>query len=480
MQHTLFPEIYRSELAECVGFLAAPLLILNNILHSDGREAIITAIKRDQEEQSKARALLRDQIYKGGGVNRHMNPELVLLFLTSRAFYPDCYGERGYQLLLESESIKNFLANRAISTFPSQSTVHEQVTAVSETTLVLLNQSVLSYAKELKCDDMSAAIIDSTAIEANSAWPVDSSLLKRLAAKLSSRLSRAHAKMSVRSQRSCSLSQLLKNCDKLAGLDFYISNLKGKRGAPKKRSDAYHEILNRCDSIIQRVKIVISKLLPFMDLVEKELFNQTFKMFQNKVLSVSYRFDRAPDSYDPKTSPKVNSIGDNEAVFIKKGGRETVFGYRPSFSFSINGFMVCHTIELGNTSDSKAFNEVLKEHEEMAKTKPAFISVDDGYCAAANLDEAITQGASVISFSGSKGKKLLGATLYDSEQYRLARHIRSASEAGISQIKNTYRFKRFSVCGIDRIRQEMGICMFGYNISRIVALIMRREETIAA
>lgn len=476
MQDTLFPEINRQELAECVGILAPVLLILNNILHSDHHSSIVTAIKNDQQEASKARALLNGRVYQGCGAGRHMNPEVVLAFLVARAYYPDCFGERGFQYLLESESLKDFLAQRGINRFPGKSTIHDQISSVSDETLFLLNQITLQYAKHLAYDDMSAAIIDSTAIAANSAWPVDSSLLKRLGFKLSDLIGIAHRNLTVRQQRSCSIKQVQKDCQKLFELDLYISSLTGKKGAPAKREKAYDELLDRCERVICRLNRSKDKLFKGMALDQKNAFEEILKMFTEKTSKVNFRFGRAPEGYNPKASQAINSFGDNEGAFIKKGGRETVFGYRPSFSFSINGFIVCYTIELGNTADSKAFPKILKEHQKMTGEYPVMISVDDGYASKKNLTEAIKNKACVISFSGSKGKAVLGDALYEEEEYRRARHIRSASEAGISQLKNTHDFKRFSVSGIERTRQELSICMFGFNLQRIVTLALRSTQ----
>ena len=97
-------------------------------------------------------------------------------------------------------------------------------------------------------------------------------------------------------------------------------------------------------------------------------------------------------------------MSDDDASFIKKGGRETVFGYRPNFAFSANGFLTSFTLESGNTSDSKAFTNCLEENEKMTGQKAIMVSVDDGYSSAANLGYAIEKGAELVSISGSKGK----------------------------------------------------------------------------
>ena len=69
------------------------------------------------------------------------------------------------------------------------------------------------------------------------------------------------------------------------------------------------------------------------------MLDEDFSRFIDKVLMVEHRFKMAPEDYDAKTARKIYSMSDDDAAFIKKGGRETVFGYRPNFAFSANGFL---------------------------------------------------------------------------------------------------------------------------------------------
>ena len=108
------------------------------------------------------------------------------------------------------------------------------------------------------------------------------------------------------------------------------------------------------------------------------------------------------------------------------------------------------------------------------------ISVDDGYSSAANLEDAIEKGATLISISGSKGKQLLGEEVYESENYQLARNIRSISEAGISKLKNYHNLERFTVCGLKRVRQEILISTIGFNLERFCQLLCQMEQEVAA
>ena len=116
----------------------------------------------------------------------------------------------------------------------------------------------------------------------------------------------------------------------------------------------------------------------------------------------------------------------------------------------------------------------------MTEKTPAMISVDDGYCSSENLNHAIQNGTALISFSGSKGRKLLGDDIYESENYQLARNLRSISEAGISKLKNYHNLARYTVCGIKRVRQQTLIKAIGFNLERLCQLLCQNQVKVAA
>lgn len=481
MNDTLFPEYFIEELRQTAGILSGPLKIAGQIILRPDFEKIEASIKNDQLHLSESRALSRNRGFQNSGGQKHPSAQLVVAFFIARHFYDNCYGERGYRMLCENSSLQDFIGRLGLSSFPSRNTIHEQINALSEQTLELFHQSILSCVEESGLDDFSAVIIDSTGIKADSAWPVDSELLKKLSCKIMGKIERIHDKLSYSERKAISLKRLQNSCDNFKKLDFAISMLKGKKGARQMRRQLYtKELLPKCRKFIKRLEEILPKIKQYCSVIQSMLIDEYFSRFVDKVLMVEHRFKMAPENYDAKTARKIYSMSDDDAVFIKKGGRETVFGYRPSFAFSASGFLTAFTLETGNTSDSKAFIKCLEKSEQMTEKTPAMISVDDGYCSSENLNHAIQNGTALISFSGSKGRKLLGDDVYESENYQLARNLRSISEAGISKLKNYHNLARYTVCGIKRVRQQTLIKAIGFNLERLCQLLCQNHVKVAA
>ena len=482
MEYTLFPGFCLEKLQEAAGILEGPLEIAATILQNAQFSEIRTSIENDQKTKSLERAQKRGLEFRNGKTKSHMKPELVVAFFIARNFYNDCYGSRGYQLMCENSSLQKFIAKMGLVSFPKKNTIHDQISLLSERSFFLFNKATLNCVQQEGLDDFSALIIDSTAVEADSSWPVDSEILKKLCSKFMKYLEEIHQDLPSLVKRKIPIQRLQNYCRNLAELDFEISYLKGRKGARSMRKKLYvHEVIARSRKFIERFEVILKRIkqLP-QSFSTIDAIQETASRFLDKLLMVEHRFGVAPQDYDDKTARKIYSMSDDDASFIKKGGRETIFGYRPSFSCSAMGFISSFTLEAGNTNDSKAFSKCLERNKEATGVYPSMISVDDGYSSIKNLNLAIDQEASLISISGSKGKKILGTELYDSQQYKLARNIRSISEGTISKLKNYHGLKRFRVCGIKRVRQETFIAVIGFNLERLCQLLSQNVLKVAA
>ena len=102
------------------------------------------------------------------------------------------------------------------------------------------------------------------------------------------------------------------------------------------------ELLPKCRKFIKCLEEILPKVKQHCSVIQSMLIDEYFSRFVDKFLMVEHRFKMAPENYDAKTARKIYSMSDDDAVFIKKGARETVFGYRPSFAFSasVNKFCV--------------------------------------------------------------------------------------------------------------------------------------------
>ena len=170
------------------------------------------------------------------------------------------------------------------------------------------------------------------------------------------------------------------------------------------------------------------------------------------------------------------SISDLSAKFILKGGWDKTFGYRPQLSFSESNLVTALIVPEGNAADQGQYISLVKVTIANTGVVPKVVSTDDGYTGAEQLAECLALGVKIVSFSGARGKALLGEEKWESAPYKEARKARNGAESGISVLKGVERFGQLATSGIENVRGELLGKVISYNALKIVTLRKRKYE----
>jgi hypothetical protein len=108
---------------------------------------------------------------------------IVYLFLMLRGFTGGCKDQQARLLLQESITLRLWLEHLGLE-LPPASTLSENLNAVSNQTRSLIHQVQLRFILQQGLDDFQKCFIDSTAVEANTNRPTDSTILVRLIARI--------------------------------------------------------------------------------------------------------------------------------------------------------------------------------------------------------------------------------------------------------------------------------------------------------
>jgi hypothetical protein len=108
---------------------------------------------------------------------------IVYLFLMLRGLNGGCKDQHARLLLEESITLRLWLEHLGLE-LPPASTLSDNLNAVSNQTRALIHQVQLRYIIHQGLDDFQKSFIDSTAVEANTERPTDSTILVRLIARV--------------------------------------------------------------------------------------------------------------------------------------------------------------------------------------------------------------------------------------------------------------------------------------------------------
>ena len=406
---------------------------------------------------------------------------IVYLFLMLRGWAGGCKDQQARLLLEESITLKLWLEHLGLQ-LPPASTLSENLNAVSNQTRRLIHQAQIRYILQQSLDDFQKCFIDSTAVEANTERPTDSTILIRLISRICTTGANLH-RLGLPDMNPLGLSA---QQQELRRYGQQIDFLQGKGRAEAKRRKLYFQL-------VRRVRRIRKRLLRDLESVRRNLEARTDlppsrRLMSEEVLGLITEdlsaLEQAAQACERRimgqekvpVAEKIISLSDSDASFIVKGGWNTVVGYRPQLARSGRGFVTGLFLHRGNTADSLHLVTMVKEQIANTGMIPSMASADDGYSSQLGRNEVLGLGLKVVSIGGAKGKKITEAQQWNSRPYRQARAERSAMESLLFTLKEGFEFGALARRTHENVLAEMLEKVLAYNICQIIRLRKKLSE----
>ena len=365
---------------------------------------------------------------------------------------------------------------------PPASTLSDNLNAVSNSTRSLIHQVQLRYILQGGLDDFQKCLIDSTAVEANTERPTDSTILVRLIARVRTTGGNLH-RLDLPDMNQIGL---LEQQQELRALSQQIDFLNGKARAEARRKKLYFQLLRRVRRLRKRLlrdlESVRGNLKGRTDLAPSRRLKaeEALCLIADDLAALEQAANvcerRVMEQEKVPVAEKIISLSDSDASFIVKGGWDTVVGYRPQLARSGRGFVTGLLLPRGNAADSPHFAPMVKQQITNTGVIPAMASADDGYSTQQGRDEVLGLGLKVVSISGAKGKKLIEPQQWKSQPYRQARAERSAMESLVFTLKEGFEFGGMMRRTHENVLAEMLEKVLAYNVSQIIRVRKKLSE----
>ena len=440
-----------------------------------------------------------------------MSPLAVLIFLLLRGWLGGCKELLFQVTVRESISLRIFLENMGES-FPSASTLNENLNALSNETRGRIHRAELALALDEGLDDFSLLRADSTDARSASAYPTDSGTIAKLVCRMCSRLERQQRL----GFKPCLASALFDKQAEIKRLNYQISTLtsssakqaeraareeeeqhnkpqtpenkeetKPKESAKQRlRRELYEELYTAAEEMVPEIETLFFETkdqtgqlsCPPQQRRRQEQFVKDFtEDLENIRKAIEQSRRRICEGKKPRAQGGMPlSVSDPAASFIEKGSWDRTFGYRPQLGFSATNLVTAIIVPEGNASDQSQLCPVIEMGIANTGIVPRVVSVDDGYTGAAQLEQSKALGVEIVSFSGARGKKLLGQERWESDSYTQARRARNGAESGIYVLKKKAGFEQLAANGMERVRGELYEKVLACNGFKLVEL--RRQK----
>jgi len=119
---------------------------------------------------------------------------------------------------------------------------------------------------------------------------------------------------------------------------------------------------------------------------------------------------------------------------------------------------------------------MVEHHHRSTDTIPASVSTDDCYSSGPNLETLKAMGVEYVSFSGAKGRAVLGEETWQLPEYEQLRNDRSAVESTIFTFKHKCHMRRFCRHGLEGARKDLSEAVLAYNLWRIAYVRTRKRQ----
>src|ERR1700736_1935455 len=351
---------------------------------------------------------------------------IVYLFLMLRGFNGGCKDQHARLLLEESITLRLWLEHPALE-LPPASPLSENLNAVSNQTRALIQQAQLRYILQQDLDDFRKCFIDSTAVEANTERPTDSTILVRLIARVCTTGGNLH-RLDLPDMNPIGL---LEQQEELRRLNQQIHFLNGKARGEAKRKKLYFQLVRRVRRLRKRLLLDLESvrrnlegridLAPSGHLRGEEALGLIAEDLAALEQAANVCERRIMEQEKVPVAEKIISLSDSDASFIVKGGWNSVVGYRPQLARSGSGFVTALVLPRGNAADAPHLVPMLKQQITNTGVIPSMASVDDGYSSQQGREELLGLGVKVVSIGGAKGKKIIEAQQWKSQPYRQGR-----------------------------------------------------------
>jgi hypothetical protein len=368
---------------------------------------------------------------------------IVYLFLMLRGFNGGCKDQHARLLLEESITLRLWLEHLGLE-LPPASTLSDNLNAVSNQTRSLIHQVQMRSILQQGLDDFQKCFIDSTAVEANTERPTDSTILVRLIARVCTTGANLH-RLDLPDMNQIGL---LEQQEELRRMSQQIHFLDGKARGGAKRKKLYFQLVRRVRRLRKRLvrdlESVVRNLEGRADLPPSRrlMGEEALCLIADDLAALEQAANvcerRIMEQEKVPVAEKIISLSDSDASFIVKGGWNTLVGYRPQLARSGRGFVTALVLPGGNAADSPHLVPMVEKQISNTGVIPSMASADDGYSSQQGREAVLRLGVKVVSISGAKGKKIIEALQWKSQPYRQARAERSAIESLVFTLKEGF------------------------------------------
>lgn len=415
--------------------------------------------------------LIFDDLVRGGRTDTGrtgMTAEQVLRCTILKQYRTMTYDELSFHLA-DSLTFRTFARLNPTQTFGG-STLQDNIKSVSVGTWEKIHNIFVQHAVSKDIEKGRKVRLDSTHVDTNIHYPLDSILLQDGVRIITRWLIEGKRLRPVPGYGFADHRRVMKK---------RVMKIRNSR-SKKVKKEAYEDLLHYASRVRGYAIEAMEVLYAFVSEYAEDAL--TARSLAQKLQRAVMILDRVIDQTERRVvhgekvpaAEKVVSFFEDHTDIIVKDHRETRFGHKVCLAGGASGMILDCAIERGNPADSDMFSLMIERQKGIYGRVPRQVTADGGFASKSNLLNAKTDGVKDVCFS-----KKRGLTVPDMVKsnwvYKRLRNFRAGIEANISVLKRSHGLYRCDWKGWAGFQQYVLSSVVSYNL-----LVMARTDLASA
>ena len=358
---------------------------------------------------------------------------------------------------------------------PHPTTLMKITTRCGERAIAELNEALLVKAAEARVLKTNRVRADTTVIEADVAYPVDSSLLAKGVARLAKLAGRAHAQgLAVRTplrDRTRSVYRRARD----------VVNTLRQRGEERRArvwrlnaelAGIARASIREAQRVISNARRRIRELGPAATGRQRAIVDELATLAERLAQVATQTRQRVVEGVTPSGATRIVSLHDPDARPIAKGrlGKPVEFGYKAQIVDNEDGVILDHNVEMGNPADAPMLVPAIDRIAARVGRVPEAVTADRGYGEASIEDALLERGVRHVVLPRKGKPNAARRAIEQRPAFKKMVKWRTGSEGRISCAKRDFGLSRTRIDGLTGARTWCGHGIFAHNLTKLAQL----------
>jgi IS5 family transposase len=358
---------------------------------------------------------------------------------------------------------------------PHPTTLMKITTRCGQVAVDGLNEALLAKAVEARVLKTNRVRADTTVVEANVAYPSDSSLLAKGVAKMVKTAKRLKVMGLATRTRLVDKTRTVRS--RARSINANLRNRTDDKIAVVKRINAElagiaERVADQAEAVVRNARRMLRTRGEQASGIARAAVNE-LERTATLTRKVAAQTRQRLAGTTPHGATRVVSLHDADARPIAKGrlGKPVEFGYKAQLVDNDDGVIVDHTVEAGNPPDAPMLEPAVRRIKRRTGRAPRAVTADRGYGDKGVEDSLRDAGVRYVVLPTKGRPNAERRRVENRRAFRKMVRWRTGCEGRISCAKRDFGLNRTRLDGLDGARTWCGHGVFAHNLVKISGLI---------